>query len=142
MLEQLKDLIRPIRVRDSVFGDLRYLRDARFWEGTVIFAPTGQEVEVLIFGEPTGPTEEQRRFFREATDQYDAIWPVIRERLASEAAHVRARPASEFVLVCVDVPARVDGKPEWELSYETQPPSWHFTVTMQGWTPGHVVAEC
>jgi hypothetical protein len=32
MLEWWKDLVRPIRRTDSKFGELRYLRDARFWE--------------------------------------------------------------------------------------------------------------
>jgi hypothetical protein len=49
----------------------------------------------------------------------------------------------EFVLVCVDLPVASDGADcEWALSYETRPPSWHFTVQMKGWMPADVVAEC
>ena len=43
----------------------------------------------------------------------------------------------EFVLVGVSLP-RPTGEileKDWELSYETSPPSWHFTVQMKGWSP-------
>jgi hypothetical protein len=44
MFAWLKDLVHPIRKRDPRFGDMRYLRDAKFWEGTIAFQPTGRVV--------------------------------------------------------------------------------------------------
>jgi hypothetical protein len=59
MLEWWKDLVRPIRTTDPQFGKLRYLRDARFWEGRATFSPIAAEIEVLIPGEPSGPADKQ-----------------------------------------------------------------------------------
>lgn len=144
MLEWWKDLIRPIRIKDSRFGNLRYLRDARFWEGQAAFVPTHTVVEVLISGEPSGPTEQQRVFFDELEQRYNSLWPEVRKRLETEAQRAQIDGAREFILVCVDLPpaGSIGSDPEWALSYETDPRSWHFTVRMTGWTPADVVAEC
>ncbi len=143
MLEWWKDLIRPIRMVDPRFGNLRYLRDAGFWEGRAVFVPTGTDVEVLIAGHSSGPTDEQRVFFDELQGRYNSLWAELRKTLEIEARRVEI-DAVKFVLVCVDVPPagvdRSDG--EWALSYQTDPPSWHFTVRMRGWTPTDVIAEC
>ena len=142
MFEWWKDLVRPIRTTDPQFGNLRYLRDARFWEGHAAFSPIAAEVEVLIPGEPSGPADEQRAFFNEIQTRYDSLWPEILRVLETEARRLEIE-SREFALVCVDLPA-FDGDVDrdWALSYETKPPSWHFTVRMTAWMPAGVVAEC
>lgn len=142
MFEWWKDLLRPIRRTDAQFGSLRYLRDARFWEGRGVFAPIAAEVEVLIPSEPSGPTDEQRAFFNEIQTRYESLWPDVLNVLETEARRVEIT-SREFVLVCVDLPAPGgDAGQEWALSYETKPPSWHFTVQMRAWVPVEVIAEC
>lgn len=142
MFEWWKDLVRPIRKTDPQFGKIRYLRDARFWEGHAAFSPIAAEVEVLIPGEPSGPADEQRAFFDDIQKRYDLLWPDVLKVLDTEALRVES-DGREFVLVCVDLPAPSGGGDcEWALSYETKPPSWHFTVQMKGWMPAEVVAEC
>ena len=140
MLEWWKDLVRPIRKTDSQFGELRYLRDARFWEGKARFTPIAPEVEVLIHGEPSGPTDQQRAFFEDIQKRYDAFWPGVRRALEEEGRRLEI-DNREFVLVCVDLPSLGLADSDWALSYETEPPSWHFTVLMIGWLPAEVVAE-
>ena len=78
MFEFWKDLFRPIRKRDPRFGSLRYLRDARMWEGNQHFAPVGHEVEVIVFGEAGGPTAGQHAFFDALAARYEGLWPAIR----------------------------------------------------------------
>lgn len=141
MLEWWKDLVRPIRRIDPQFGSLRYLRDARFWEGRAAFSPIDADVEVLIAGEPSGPTGEQRAFFDELQTRYDALWPDVLRVMETEARRLEITSRA-FVLVCVDLPAPGDADGDWALSYETNPPSWHFTVQMKAWTPVEVLAEC
>ena len=141
MLEWWKDLFRPIRVSDARFGSLRFLRDARFWEGRAHFHPIDGEVEVLIHGSAAGPTDKQRAFFEEAERRYPELWPAVRAKLLVEAKQVELN-VEEFALVCVDVPESPTSVTEWQLSYETRPPSWHFTVTMRDWQPHDVLAEC
>ena len=68
MRDWWKDLFRPIRVTDARFGRLRFLRDARFWEGqSALLLAVGGDVEVLICGIFGGrpPTDQQRSFFAE-----------------------------------------------------------------------------
>ena len=134
---------RPLRMVDPRFGDLRYQRDAQFWEGRAEFAPLRAPVEVLIDGPDTGPTEGQRAFLDELERRYDAMWPDVRERLAHAAQRVHA-DSSTLVLVAISIPrGGVDrAGEEWNLSYETRPSSWHCTVHMIGWTPQDVTAEC
>ena len=141
MFEWWKDLIRPIRISDSRFGDLRYLRDARFWEGKSPFAPLDREVEVLIDGDANGPTDRQRVFFDEIESRYDALWPAIEGKLEVEARNLELANDVEFSLVGLQVPDVPGDQAEWDLSYETVPPSWHFTVTVSGWSPVNVIAE-
>ena len=142
MFEWWKDLVRLIRRTDAQFGSLRYLRDARFWEGRALFSPIAAEVEVLIPGEQSGPADEQRAFFNEIQTRYDSLWPEILKVLETEARRLEIK-SREFVVVCVDLPAPGgDADRDWALSYETKPPSWHFTVQMTAWMPAQVVAEC
>ena len=142
MFEWWKDLVRPIWITDPQFGKLRYLRDARFWEGHAAFSPIAAEVEVLIPGEPSGPANDQRAFFDEIQTRYDSLRPEILRVLETEAHRLEIE-TREFVLVCVDLPDPGGGSEgDWALLYETKPPSWHFTVRMTAWMPAGVVAEC
>jgi hypothetical protein len=141
MLAWFKDLIAPIHRDDPRFGVLRYLRDARFWEGKVPFRPTKRQIEVLVSGQPTGPTEDQRKFFDALEGRYDALWPAIKEKLDMESQRVGA-VSHDFELVSIRVPERFWQDAEWELSYETRSPLWHFTVRLRGWTPAEAIGEC
>jgi hypothetical protein len=141
MLEWWKDLFRPIRLSDPRFGELRYLRDARFWEGRAPFQPADGQVEVLIQGSASGPTDAQRSFFDEIERRYSELWPAVQASLVSESRRAELVP-SAFRLVCVDIPQTPSPTAEWQLSYETRPPSWHFTVNMRGWQAQDVLAEC
>jgi hypothetical protein len=143
MLEWWKDLVRPIQITDSQFGQLRYVRDARFWEGRVHFTPTRNEIEVLIDGSPSGPTEPQRAFFDEIQHRYDSLLTQVQPVLEKEARRLEI-DRRDFVLVGVSLPAASGEtlKQHWELSYETTPSSWHFTVRMEAWSPAGVVADC
>jgi hypothetical protein len=141
MLEQIRDIFQPIRKTDPRFGDLRYQRAARFWEGRSPFRPLGHEVEVLISGASTGPTEPQRAFYGEVEARYPSLWPRLQESLVSEAQRVSA-PTSDFKLVAVDIPEVPSEHASWELSYESAGRSWHFTLSLIGWEPKGVVADC
>lgn len=141
MLSWFKDLVAPLRRHDPRLGALRYLRDARIWEGRTSFRPIGREIELLVRGEDGGPTAVQRMFFDEVENRYESLWPTIKKKLAAEALSVGAT-AETFELVAVSVPTEPGERAEWELSYESRPRSWHFTVQMEGWRSRDVVAEC
>jgi hypothetical protein len=142
MLEWVKDIVLPVRTEDQLFGSLLFSRAARSWEGRALFRPVNTEIEVLVLGSPAGPSELQRAFFTELERRYEGLRPVVEQHLKSEATRVPSAPGAAFRLVAVDVPEQPGDLAEWALSYETLPPSWHFTVLMRGWSPSQVVAEC
>jgi hypothetical protein len=119
------------------------VRDARFWEGRALFTPTGTHIEVLIDGDVSGPTDQQREFYDDIEKQYESWWPPVLRALKREAAQLGVE-GQRVVFVAISI-GRPDGARvirEWELSYETTPKSWHFTVRMREWLPVAVVAEC
>jgi len=142
MLEWVKDIVRPVRTEDPRFGSLLFSRAAGFWEGRSSFRPVNGPVDVLVFGSADGPTEVQRTCFAALEDRYEAILPAIEERLTTEANRVPAARGRAFRLVAIDIPEQAGGVTKWALSFETDPPSWHFTVLMRGWSAHQVVAEC
>jgi GT2 family glycosyltransferase len=138
MFDWLKDIVRPVWMDDPQLGRLRYFRDTRTWEGWIAFPPVGRQIEILLTGTHTGPTEHQREFLRALESRYEQLWEAVRPDLLEAAV---SRP-KVFTLVGIDLPAVVDDGVEWELCYETEPESWLFTVQMRGWTPENVSVEC
>ena len=142
MFEFWKDLFRPIRMQDPDFGPLRYLRDARMWEGRLDFAPLGHEVGVVVFGDAGGPTDRQRAFFGELVARYDGLWPAIRGMLEAAARDHGLEAATRFRFDCFSIPEQPGDTADWDLSYETEPPSrFYFNVMFKGWTPEMVVVD-
>ena len=131
---------RPLRIIDPVFGSLRFQR-VGFWEGHVRFAPTQSEVEVLLDGGPSGPTEAQRHFFAELSSRFHVTLPtlveVMRERLASHQGPPRQAQTESFTLVCIGLPADPSASSSCELSFEDTS-GFHYTVPISGWAPGTV----
>lgn len=143
MLGWLKDLVRPIHRADAQFGNMRYVRDGSVWEGWARFPPIEGQVEVLLSGSLAGPTSEQRAFFGQLEAGYSALWPVVeRELRQALAADLAAPQEARFLLKGIDLRELLGSLPEWELLYETEPPSWFFAVQMKGWQPVDVSVEC
>jgi hypothetical protein len=141
MFEWWKDLVSPIRIHDPRFGPLRFLRDACFWEGRAAFEPVGTDIEVILFGSEAGPTEQQRSFFADVQRHYRALWPAVQTRLLDEARRVKLSDP-RFELAAIVLPSNPTATAEWQLTYDTEPASWHFTVTVQDWQPKTAFAEC
>ena len=142
MFEFWKDLFRPIRKQDPRFGPLRYLRDARMWEGNQHFAPVDHEVEVIVFGEAGGPTAEQHDFFDALAERYEGLWPAIRGLLEAAAQDCGLASTPQFRFVCLSIAEQPGDAADWDLSYETDPPSrFLFNVLFKGWTPVKVVVD-
>ena len=144
MIDWLKDLVRPIRRTDPQFGRMRYLRDTCTWEGWTSFAPTGGQVEVLLSGDRTGPSEQQRQFVRTLETRYASIFPAVRSSLIEAVgpeAGISGLPV-EFTLVAIDLPAELTDATTWELCYETEPKARFLAVEMKAWQPTNVSVDC
>jgi len=143
MIDWLKDMIRPIRLTDPQLGRMRYLRQTRTWEGWTEFPAVGRGVDVLLSGDVTGPTADQRVFLQELKARYEGIFPAVRSNLVeATAAGALSAAAVEFILVGLNLPAEVTDEMAWELCYETEPQTRFLAVQMKGWVPMDVSEEC
>jgi hypothetical protein len=143
MLSWFKDLVNPVRRVDTAFGNMRYLRDGEVWEGWAEFRPIQSQVEVLFSGSLAGPTDEQRAFFGQLERDYPALWPRVEGELRKALATDADAPQdARFLLKGIDLPKVLGALPDWELLYETEPPSCFFAVQMKGWQPINVSVEC
>ncbi|RYY59753.1 MAG: hypothetical protein EOO12_15900, partial [Chitinophagaceae bacterium] len=71
---------------DPFFGALRYYEAAsgNFYSGTRDFAPLGRPVEILIEADESGPSEEQREFFRSVERDYRLLQEQARPFIEDE----------------------------------------------------------
>jgi hypothetical protein len=123
VLAQLKDLLRPIRLTDPVFGRIRFLRDARFWEGNCPFPPAGKDVEVLIHAAQTGPSAGQRELFLEIAERYGDLSQVLLPDLRTYAK-ASGIEATAFQVVCISMLE----EPAIELTFEPERGGDQFDV--------------
>ena len=94
-----------------------------------------------VDGKPIGPSAEQVEHYKAIESRYTTIWPQIEDKLKSEARDTEFEDIKSFELVCISIPEDPTSG-SFELSYETDPEAWHFTVTMENWVPSGIVAEC
>jgi hypothetical protein len=143
MIEWLKDMVRPIWLTDPQLGRMRYLRDTGTWEAWTEFPAVGRDVEVLLSGDVTGPTDDQRVFLQELKARYESIFTAVKSNLVeATSADALNAAAVEFTLVVVDLPAEVTDEMSWELCYETEPKARFLAIRMKGWVPTNVSEEC
>ena len=140
MLNWLADRLQPIRRVDPQFGAMRYVRDGGFWEARVPFDPVASSVDLILSGDLSGPTDQQREFFRAIEQRYLSLVPEVERTLDSyrEDAPRDAR----FVLAGIDLPQVVDATTPWELLYNTDPKGWFYAVEVREWEPVGVSEEC
>jgi hypothetical protein len=141
-LDSLRKALRPLRIQDPFFGNLRY-QSAGFWEGRKRLEPIGADVEVTIDAGEEGPCEANREFYRQLEARYPELEPKIERILFEELKTWDDEAPSggireEFTLEGVDVP-RVDASPlEWEIIYPSKTTGHFFSVRMNGWEPVEV----
>jgi hypothetical protein len=84
----------------------------------------------------------QREFIKELEKVYPSLAPILEQRLRERAAldPEFSNPLS-FKLVAIDLPEDPQ-QSKWELSFETEPPSWFFVVEMEQFSPAQVTIEC
>jgi len=88
-------LTRPLQHVDPVFGPLKgewvEYRGDRYicWLASALFTGHGEEAEIRIFSDDSGPTESQRELFVEFKQRYPELRKLIEEPLAREYESIR-----------------------------------------------------
>ena len=77
-------------VQDDFFGELRYMdfkdKTKGYFEGKGLFAPTKVEIEYLIEADKSGPTDEQKEFYRDLQRNFEQYTQKIKLLIEDEFA--------------------------------------------------------
>lgn len=139
MIAWLKDLARPIRVSDPVFGEMRYVRSKRHWEGSATFGPAVRSIEVIVPGDEAGPSAQLREFFASVDQRYVSLLEAVQPLL--EAHREDPSRETEFELAGVRLPRVPTADALWSLWYRSKPAGWFYAVEMRGSQPISVGEE-
>ena len=134
MFEWLKDLLRPLRVSDRHFGQMRYLRQTATWECLAEAAPPIGTVEVLIDAGENGPTAAQRSRWIELPRHFERLAQEARIRIEPILAELEIADF-ECTLAAVVLPADSDAASGTgiELTFGDRAGPPQFDVTVRSW---------
>lgn len=119
---------KPVIIEDSFFGKLRYLDfkgpSGGYFEGEGVFSPINQEIGYMIQADISGPTEEQKEFYRELQKNFNCYTEKIRPLVEDEFRNWKEGFEiqdfnNEFTLESLTIP-RLDSLPLiWNMSFTT-----------------------
>ena len=138
ILKKIFTALGPLKLSDPVFGYIRFQK-VGFWEGKVQFKPLSSEIEVLIDGGATGPTEEQRRWFRIVEEKYLAALPQIIEAAMPRVREwnkelTNDRLLAELKLETISVNMCEPDAHEWDITFYSEPLEHWVNITLTEWT--------
>jgi hypothetical protein len=115
-------------IEDEFFGKLLFLeskdKTRSYFEGRRHFEPINQKIELAIHADISGPTEEQKKFFRLVEKDYskviDNIKPLITDEFRNwKPDFVIHQFEEEFTPVYITIPRDTQKEASWELAFET-----------------------
>jgi len=108
VFERLRKWLFGTVLEDPEFGRIRLCGSARpYWEGSLLFPPTGDEIWVTIRAEEEGPREEHRALMREIVARWSELEDAIAEPAAKELFRYFASDSQSQGLQQVSTPAQV-----------------------------------
>lgn len=141
----------PPLVHDPFFGPLRFMKGAKhrtsYFEGTGLFAPTGQTIEYFIHSEEDGPSEDQRAFYRSLQADFVNYLVRIEPLIVDEFRNwhpdfIIQDFAQEFILLAVTIPQLDTFPVEWDMSFSTVHDQDHdITIYFQDQKPIHILID-
>ncbi|MBM3883040.1 MAG: hypothetical protein FJ387_25545 [Verrucomicrobia bacterium] len=145
ILDSIRDALWPLRLSDPVLGELRF-QTVGLWEGRRYFAPLGREIEFSVDAGRSGPTEQQRQFYREFEAGYRDLEPGFAKLLVDEWPLWSRKPVQggvwdEFQLESFGIPASAEASAQWEVGFQSQTTGFCFGVSMRGWEPQFVSVD-
>lgn len=138
IFKKIAESFKPIMLNDPVFGTLRFQK-VGFWEGKVQFKPLSSEIEVLVDGDATGPTEEQRRWFKEIEEKYTSFLPQIIDTAMPQIQEwnkelTKEKMLKDLKLETISVNKCEPGKHEWDITFNSESLEHWVSVEFTDWT--------
>ncbi len=142
---------KPPTIQDDFFGKLTFIdfKDSSkdYFEGRGKFLPTDSQIEYLIDGDISGPTKEQRDFYKKVEDSYDEIitkiTPLIEEEFRNwQEDFVIKDFKKEFVPVGMKIPRLPAEGIAWDISFNTIHDANHqITVDFKNFEPDSILID-
>lgn len=135
-----------ILIEDIVFGKLKYINRKHsplgFFSGVVIFKPLNKNVECLINAEITGPTNEQREFYKTVESKYFELIELIKTLVESELRDWNENLKvsdfnKDFELLAISIPQMGSNPIMWDMVFRiVHDEGGHdLTITFKDFTP-------
>lgn len=142
------DLFRkPLAVDDNVFGSLKLItfKDPakNYFEGEIVFKPTGHTVELVIEASQATPSAAQKKLYTDVLESYQGLTvkmaPLVQKAISRDRI---TNFGKEFRALTLKIFRTSSGPARWEMSFEsTDEEGEQFTVEFKGLEPVTVVAE-
>ena len=118
---------KKLIVEDEVFGRLVFSKiaseqeDNSYWSGEVPFPPAVNVIYITLFGDDTGPTEAQRKFFLLLTQVYDQVHQDVTQFVEEhKTKRIKAMNFQNMHQLRGVILQRIDQGPiDWDLHYTT-----------------------
>ena len=120
----------PQKIDDPVFGQMELIDDEICYQGSVLFAPLSQQIEIYVYSKSNGPSKNQHTLYREIEKRYSE-WI---EKLPSYVETYFPSPGrprttleftNKFEFSGIHIPELDATKNVWEIEY--------FTDGLDGW---------
>jgi hypothetical protein len=131
------DIIHPVFSRICFQGD-------GVWEcGKILFTPEDHEIEVLVYADSSGPTNDHLNFLTELSNRWPEIKthcePMIRKALVNwiekpEGGDVWRR----LKLESLDIYSSMPADREWEIMFYCEEAGHYVVVGMIAWSPVNI----
>jgi len=124
-----KIIKKPNKIQDEFFGELTPMEMKSnpadsYFEGKIFFRPINEQIECFIAADLTGPTDEQRAFFRKVESSFEQLIlkskPFIEEEFNNWKDSFEIKDfKNEFKIVSILIPQKETYPSIWDMSFET-----------------------
>jgi hypothetical protein len=138
-------------IEDEFFGRLLFLdskdKTKRYFEGRRHFKPSSQDIDLVIFAEFSGPTEQQRKFFNQIEEDYSKLIEKIKPLIIDEFQNwqpdfIIKYFEKEFIPVHMSIPCLTQMETNWELAFNTIHDLNHtITITLRNFEPIEILID-
>lgn len=119
---------KPAKIYDEFFGTLTFMEiknnpSNNYFEGKGVFNPTNEQIEYFISADLTGPTDEQKDFYKKVEASFEDLIskskPLIEEEFRNWKDNFKIKDfKSEFKLVAISIPRLQNHPLIWDMSFE------------------------
>jgi hypothetical protein len=142
---------KSTKIHHDFFGELTFLgfKDSsrNYFEGRRFFAPTQQEIELLIHADKEGPTAAQQEFYVELQSNFEEYTKRIKRLVEDEFRNWKEDFEiedfnKEFSLVCLTIP-RLEKRPLiWDMAFTTiHDKNHHVTIDFVDHEPNGILID-